>query len=68
MITIRNTKTNRHRSMMLTVSASAEVQGLNAAAMQEILSSGTIASGMLLGTTTRSRSGRLFYTTSEKWS
>ena len=45
---------------------SAEVRGLNATAMQGILSSGIIASGMLPDITTRVRSGRRFYTTSAR--
>ena len=53
--------------MMLTANVSAEVQELNAAAMLEILSSGTIASGHAAGHnySTADSAGR-FYTTSEK--
>ena len=65
-ITTPNTKTSQHHSTMLTVSASAEVQALNATVTRGMSSSGIIASGMLLVITIHGRFGRQFCTISAK--
>ena len=65
-ITTPNTKTSQHHSTMLTVSASAEVQALNATVTRGMSSSGIIVSGMLLVITIHGRFGRQFCTISAK--